>query len=294
MSESMSDSVSEEARRPLWSEVDVPVETVPARYRLGEAFVPKSRYVDADFLQRELDRLFSRTWLMACRLEELPGVGSYVEYLIGDRSVLVVRESPESIRAYHNSCRHRGTRLAAGRGRVGSIICPFHGWRWNLDGSIRLVLDGEEFVARSNADLGLAPVRAELWGGFVFLNIDPEAEPLLEYLDPIPATFAPFQLEHMRIAWLKGVHLPCNWKTVVDGFLEAYHLTGTHPQLQRADKSNKNIVSMKELEQRNWSPTVVHGKFAKYSTVGRKRVGSASAPKPVSRSWAFTCSTCIA
>src|SRR5690606_40253256 len=91
---------------------DVDPDRVPERYRLGPGFVPKGRYLDVDFLKLELELLFPRTWLMACRLEELPSIGNYVEYRIGDRSVLVVRESKESIRAYHNACRHRGTRLA--------------------------------------------------------------------------------------------------------------------------------------------------------------------------------------
>jgi nitrite reductase/ring-hydroxylating ferredoxin subunit len=223
-----------------------------------------------------MDKVFSRTWLMACRLEELPGVGGYVEYRIGDHSILIVRESTDSIRAYYNACRHRGTRLAAGRGRVGSIICPFHGWRWNLDGSIRLVPDREEFVPRSDDDLGLRPVRAELWGGFVFINMDPKAEPLLEYLDPVPTVFAPFQWENMRFRWLKGVHLPCNWKTVLDGFLEAYHVPGTHPQLHRWDKSNHNLATLKEMEVRSWAPTAVYGKFARYASVGPKKVDQSS------------------
>ena len=256
--------------RPLWSDVEVPAELVPERYRLGASFVPKGRYLDAEFLKLEYKNLFSRTWLMACRLEELPGVGSYVEYRIGGHSILIVRESTESIHAYYNSCRHRGTRLAAGRGRVGSIICPFHGWRWNLDGSIRLVPDRDEFEPRSDQDLGLEQVRVELWGGFVFFNMDPNAEPLLEYLDPIPTIFAPFQFEHMRYRWLKAVHLPCNWKTVLDGFLEAYHVPGTHPQLHRFDKTNHNLATLKELERRSWAPTAVHGKFARYASIGRK------------------------
>src|SRR5262245_33817127 len=214
---------------------------VPEQYRLGDAFVPKGRYLDREFLERELAELFPRTWLMACRTEDLPGVGSYVEYLLHQTSILVVRESSTSIRAYHNACRHRGTRLAAGRGRVGSIICPFHGWRWNLDGSIRLVLDQEEFAPRTDEDLGLQPVRCETWGGFVFINMDLDAEPLLDYLDPIPTVCEPFQFEHMRYRWHKGVILPCNWKTVLDGFLEAYHVPGTHPQLGRYDKTNKNL-----------------------------------------------------
>lgn len=254
-----------------WFEGDVPAEMVPEKYRLSRAYVPKSRYLDPEFLKLELDKMFTRTWLMACRVEELPGVGSFVEYEIGSYSILIVREAKDSIRAYHNACRHRGTRLARGRGRVGSLICPFHGWRWNLDGSIRLVLDREEFVPRSDDDLGLVQVRAEQWGGFVFINMDPDAAPLLEYLDPIPRIFAPFQLENMRYRWLKGVLLPCNWKTALDGFLEAYHVAGTHPQLHRFDKSNTNIASLKEIDSRIWAPTTVYERHAHYSAVGQKK-----------------------
>jgi glycine betaine catabolism A len=261
-------------------EGDVPAEAVPERYRLGQTFVPKGRYLDREFLQLELERVFPRTWLMACRLEELPGVGSYVEYRIGDCSVLIVRESTESIRAYHNACRHRGTRLASGRGRVGSIICPFHGWRWNLDGTIKLQLDPEEFEPRSEDDLGLQPVRCEQWGGFAFINMDMAAPPLLEYLDPIPEVFAPFQFEHMRIRWFKGTIVPCNWKTVLDGFLEAYHVPGTHPQLNRPNKANDNPATMRELDDlRAWSPTTVYERHAKYTSVGVKRKQQSGAAK---------------
>ncbi|MFB9781290.1 aromatic ring-hydroxylating oxygenase subunit alpha [Rhodococcus baikonurensis] len=186
--------------------------------------------------------MFTRTWQIACRVEELRDVGCFVEYEIGKFSILLVRESKTQIRAYHNACRHRGTRLARGRGRVGSLICPFHGWRWNLDGSIRLVLDREEFVPRSDDDLGLVRVHAEQWGGFVFINLDPDPMPLLEYLDPVARIFAPFQLENFRYRWGKGVIAPCNWKTAMDAFLEAYHVAGTHPQLFRLDKSDEKLL----------------------------------------------------
>jgi glycine betaine catabolism A len=254
-----------------WFVGDVPPEQVPEKYRLARAFVPKGRYLDPEFLQLELGKLFTRTWQIACREEELPGVGCYVEYEIGSHSILVVRESRTTISSYFNACRHRGTRLAKGRGRIGSLICPFHGWRWNLDGSIRLVLDREEFVPRSDEDLGLVKVRTELWGGFVFINMDPDAAPLLDYLDPIARIFEPFHYENMRIKWQKGVILPCNWKTALDGFLEAYHVAGTHPQLHRFDKSNHNIASLKELENRTWSPTTTYERHAHYSSVGQKK-----------------------
>jgi Rieske 2Fe-2S family protein len=207
---------------------------------------------------------------MVCREEELTGVGSYVEHVIHTTSLIVVRESSTSIRAYHNACRHRGTRLATGRGRIGSFICPFHGWRWNLDGSTRLVLDEEEFCPRTAEDLDLQEVRCETWGGFVFINMDTNAQPLLEYLDPIPTVFEPFQFEHMRIKWWKGTVVPCNWKTILDGFLEAYHVPGTHPQLHRWDKTNTNIISIRELENRIWSPTAVWERHARYASQSQR------------------------
>lgn len=263
---------------------DVPLDRVPERYRLGPAFVPKGRYLDLDFLKLELDLVFPRTWLMACRLEELPGVGSYVEHRIGDRSVLVVREGPDSIRAYHNACRHRGTRLASGRGRVGSIICPFHGWRWNLDGTIKLQLDAEEFLPRSEEDLGLQPVRCEQWEGFVFICMDQDAPPLLEYLAPVPEVVAPFQLGNMRIRWFKATIANCNWKTVLDGFLEGYHIPGTHPQLNRGDRDNVNPATMKEIEKlRSWSPTSVHERHSMYQSLGVKRKQSSRLDKDPAR-----------
>ena len=100
--------------------------------------------------------------------------------------------------------------------------------------------------------------------------------PLLEYLDPIPRIFAPFQLEHMRYRWMTGVLLPCNWKTALDGFLEAYHLPGTHPQLFRLDKSNTHLATLKEIDNRIWSPTTTYERHAHYSSVGKKK-SSASA-----------------
>ncbi|MFT4262201.1 MAG: aromatic ring-hydroxylating dioxygenase subunit alpha [Nocardioides sp.] len=253
-----------------WFEGDVPPDMVPDKYRLNRAFVPKGRYLDPDFQDLELERVFGKAWLMACRVEELTGVGSYVEYEIGKHSIIIVREAKDSIRAYFNACRHRGTRLARGKGRVGSLICPFHGWRWNLDGSIRLVLDREEFVPRSDDDLGLVRVRVDTWGGFVFINMDPEAIPLHAYLNPIVDYFAPFQFENMRARWWKSTVLPCNWKTALDGFLEAYHVAGTHPQLFRMDKSNTNTISIAELEHRAWAPTTTYERHAHYSALGEK------------------------
>ena len=143
--------------------------------------------------------MWSRVWQVACREEEVPNVGDYVEYTIGDESVIIVRSAPDTITALPNACLHRGTRLADGAGHVddGSFRCPFHGWRYALDGRVVEVVDAEDFDGIPD-DLALCSVRAERWGGFVFVNFDADAEPLLDFLDPLPKLFDPYHFDQMK------------------------------------------------------------------------------------------------
>ena len=198
----------------------------------SDGLIPKDRYISREFLELELDRLWSRVWQVACRREELAEPGDYVEYRIGEQSILVVHTGDGEIRAFHNACLHRGTRIAEGTGCApdGSFRCPFHAWRYDLDGRLVEVVDVDDFGPLPD-DLRLAPVRAEQWGGFVFVNLDPDAEPLLDFLDPLPDLLAPYRLDEMRFRAYRSTVLPANWKVVVDAFNEAYHVQGTHPQL---------------------------------------------------------------
>jgi len=197
-----------------------------------DGFVPKERYTDATFLDAELDGLWPHVWQIACREEELAQVGDYVEYTIGDDSILVVRSAPDAVAAFHNACLHRGTRLAAGPGHFAEagIRCPFHGWCYALDGALREVPDRHEFGHLPDG-LGLTSVRTGCWGGFVFVNMDPAAEPLLDFLAPLPALLAPYRLEQMRLRSRLTTILPANWKAVVDAFNEAYHVQRAHAQI---------------------------------------------------------------
>lgn len=208
---------------------------VPARWRLGSSFVPKGRYTDRDFLELEMERLFPRTWLNACRVDEVERVGDYVDFEIGGQSIVVVR-TDRGLKSYFNACRHRGTRLVSGRGRIGEFRCPFHAWRWHLDGTLKYQADAENFDPRPPEDLCLAECRVDTWGGWVFVNMDPHSEPLRTFLEPLPDRLEGFKLEDMRIAWYKSVILPANWKTALDAFIESWHVPGTHPQLMRPDK----------------------------------------------------------
>jgi len=217
--------------------------------------VPVERYFDRGFSELEQRSLWSRAWQMACRLEQLPDPGDYVEYVIGDQSVLLVRTSDDDsgdggggangdgggggggsgVRGYHNACRHRATELAKGSGSLprGQIICPFHGWRWNLDGTSASVYGEHAFDPQlmTPDELCLRQVRVDTWGGCVWLNLDPDAPPLLEALDPMPALLDPLRVADMRVVWWKSVILPANWKMAQEAFMEGYHVPGTHPQL---------------------------------------------------------------
>jgi len=201
-----------------------------ARWLVREGgILPKERYISSDFLALEMERLWARVWQVACREEELPDTGSFVEYTIGAESIVIVRAA-DGIRAFHNTCRHRGMRLVNGVGRCpGEFRCPYHGWRYALDGRLTHVVDRADFASLPDA-IHLAAVRAECWGGFVFVNMDPQAPPLLDFLQPIPQLLGPYHLEQMRFRACRSVVLPANWKAVVDAFNEGYHVQATHPQ----------------------------------------------------------------
>jgi phenylpropionate dioxygenase-like ring-hydroxylating dioxygenase large terminal subunit len=196
--------------------------------------IPAQRYYDEGFFELERERLWPHVWQMACRLEEIPEVGDWVEYKILDRSVIVVR-TKSGVKAYHNACRHRGVQLASGRGscEVQGFICPFHGWRWNIDGQNTFVL-GKHLFSEENlqtADLNLRPCRVELWGGSAFINFDDEAPSLIDSLGPVAKKLEARRVDELRMEWWYATVLPTNWKLAMEAFMEGYHVMRTHPQL---------------------------------------------------------------
>ena len=194
--------------------------------------IPRARYTSPEFAALEFERLWGRVWQVACREEEIADVGDFCEYLIGDQSILVVRSDPGTIAAFHNTCLHRGTRLAEGSGRFSEscIRCRYHAWRYDLDGTLVEVVDREEFDPIPS-DVGLCGVRVDRWGGFVWICLDPHAPALNDYLNPLPTLLAPYHLERLHLRTYLSTVLPANWKVAVDAFNEGYHVQGTHPQL---------------------------------------------------------------
>jgi phenylpropionate dioxygenase-like ring-hydroxylating dioxygenase large terminal subunit len=196
------------------------------------ALISKENYLSTDFLKLEKSKLWPQVWQVACRLEELKAVGDYVTYDIADESIVVVRTAADRIRAYHNVCPHRGRQLTEGCGRTSHFRCRYHGWSFDLDGNNIVVQDGDDYGdALQIADLHLMDLKVDTWGGFVFVNMNPDCEPLAEFLKPIPEFLDPFELENMRYRWYLTLTLPANWKVALEAFMEGYHVAATHPQL---------------------------------------------------------------
>lgn len=195
-------------------------------------FVPKEVYYSQEFARIEEAKLWPFVWQLACRLEEIPSVGSYVTYDIVDDSIIVVRVSETQVKAYHNSCPHRGRQLTQGCGRTPNFICPFHGWHYDLNGNNTRVVDAADWGdCLDPTDIRLKEVQVGTWGGFVFINMDPHCEPLTKFVEPIDEYCSKFEFEKLRFRWYKSTIMPANWKTILEFFNEFYHVQQTHNQL---------------------------------------------------------------
>jgi phenylpropionate dioxygenase-like ring-hydroxylating dioxygenase large terminal subunit len=197
--------------------------------------IPVERYFSREFAELEKEKLWMTVWQMACRLEDIPRPGDFIEYEIVGESVLVVRQDDGSARAFHNACRHRATALGEGSGTFhgGQIVCPYHGWRWNLDGANSYVYarSGFDKSCLDSAALRLRECRTATAFGCVFVTFDPEAPPLEVALGDIISALEPIGFDRMRVRWWRHVVLPANWKMAQEAFMEAYHVMQAHPSL---------------------------------------------------------------
>jgi phenylpropionate dioxygenase-like ring-hydroxylating dioxygenase large terminal subunit len=193
--------------------------------------VPIERYMSQEFHDLEVEKVWKKTWQFACREEELTQVGDHVVYDIADLSYVVVRSAPGEIKAFANSCLHRGRALKDRDGNSAELRCPFHGWAWSLDGKLKHQPCRWDFPHVERERYGLPEAKVACWGGFVFLNPDPEAEPFEDFLGDLPEHFEPWPLENRYKEAHVAKVLPCNWKVAQEAFMEGYHVVATHPQL---------------------------------------------------------------
>jgi len=189
--------------------------------------VPFSTYYDSDFAELELEHIWKKCWQYACREEDIPEIGDRYPYDLGPLSFIIIRCGENEFRAFYNSCLHRGTKLCSGISSGDQIRCPFHGWSWNLDGSVREIPGRWDFPQVDETHR-LPEVKLECWGGCLFINPDPEAGPLDDALGALPEHFNDFDLGNRFTLAVTQKKIRANWKHTWAAFLEAYHVAETH------------------------------------------------------------------
>jgi choline monooxygenase len=214
------------------SRLEGPVETAAA--------LPNAAYTSAAFLELENARLFARTWMLAGFAHEIPEPGDVRPTNVAGEPVILVRCRDGEIRAFHNVCRHRGSRLVAEpcQGRK-TLVCPYHAWTYGLDGRLltRPHFHGpgaHDIVEPGNGDgakWGLKPVRTALWRDLVFADLSGSAPPLEEHLKPMTERLAGYRLDALGYAGKLEFEIKANWKLIHENFIENYHVFAVHPKL---------------------------------------------------------------
>jgi phenylpropionate dioxygenase-like ring-hydroxylating dioxygenase large terminal subunit len=223
--------------------------------------IPAGRYVDSEFLALEEQRLWRRSWLYAGHMDQLPEPGSWFLTRDTGSAILIVRDLDDRIRAYYNTCRHRGAPLVkenAGNSR--GFVCGYHGWSYTLDGRLVAVRDKRDFVDIDFSCHSLIPVACERLGSWIFVNEDEdEPVPLRDALGPVAAELEQFQPDTLTLVDSRGYDVACNVKVLLDAFLEVYHLKSIH----------QNTVD-RFLDHRGTTITLWPGGHARMTTPNRR------------------------
>ena len=190
--------------------------------------MPRSVYTSTDFCEREIETIFRREWVCVGRAESLSEPGDYVTYELAGQPIMVLRGADGTLRAQSNVCLHRMSTLLQGSGKTRAITCPYHGWTYNLDGTLR----GAPAMAQNEGfckdGYRLPQVRVEEWLGWVMITLNPDAEPLAGQLAEIENLVGDFGMEDYRQTFREEHVWNTNWKVLAENFMESYHLPVCH------------------------------------------------------------------
>ncbi len=193
--------------------------------------IPGGRYTDPEFLKLEMEYLWRRSWLYAIHADEVPTPGSYKMWTRTGSPIIIIRGQDNKIRAFYNTCRHRGAPLLeAEHGSAQGFFCRYHGWTYDLTGRLMAVREIRDFPNFDKSCFNLVEVRCEMLGNWVFVNEDPDAKPLMEMIKPVPEHWENLQIDKLRYVMSDSFEIACNVKVLLDAFFETYHLKSIHPQ----------------------------------------------------------------
>jgi len=190
--------------------------------------LPPEAYTSEAFYAREVERIFMREWNFMGRADQIPEAGDYVTVDYVGVPVLIARDRMGTLRAFSNSCRHRGSAIAEGEGNCRAFACPYHGWVYGLDGALLSAAHMERAAGFDPKRYGLVPLRLETWAGFLFVNFSAEAPGLTEYLGDLPEKLESYRLNDMVVVRRKVFDMECNWKLFVENAMEELHIPTVH------------------------------------------------------------------
>lgn len=198
---------------------------------LGDEPISTERYTSAAFKALEDEKMWPNVWQFAAREEDMPEPGDTVVYELGEKSFLLIRQQDGSVRAFYNVCLHRGRKLRTESGRSIQLRCPFHGFTWRNDGSLKEVPCEWDFAHLKDKDLSLPELKVERWQGFILVTENHDLPPFREWIGPGVEHYDNWRLDECyTVAWI-GKVIPANWKVVAEAFMEAWHSVVTHPQI---------------------------------------------------------------
>jgi len=195
--------------------------------------IPAAWYVDDRIAELERQTVFGRTWQVVARADQLQRPGQFVTAELAGEPIVVVRDGNNQLRAFYNVCRHHAAAVVTEDEGTASIFrCPYHGWSYGLDGSLKGAPEFEGVCSFDRSRNGLVPVRAESWERFVFVNLDPQATLLADFLGGLGQRVAPLNLASVHFFERRSYSLNCNWKVFVDNYLDGgYHVPHLHKAL---------------------------------------------------------------
>lgn len=208
-----------------------PTSLARARKPIGQATtLPATAFTDPAVYERECERIFRREWICAGRVDQVPEPGDYRTFDFLDEKLVVVRDESHEIRVLSRVCRHRGADMLQGSGNAKSLVCPYHSWSYRHDGTLLGAPHMAHVEALDRASCRLPAFRSEIWEGWIFVNLDPGAEPLGPRLAPLSRFLARYGMGDKVAVATATFPSPFNWKILVDNFMEAYHHIAIHRQ----------------------------------------------------------------
>lgn len=190
--------------------------------------LPGEIYTSPEVLALEKERMFMKDWLCMARLEEIENPGDYITFRVLDEPVLIARAEDGEINAFANVCRHRGVEVATGQGNVKEFSCPYHGWLYDLKGHLQGVPFMKNVKDYDFQNCRLKTLRTAVWAGFIFISFNPDVEDFEDYVKDFDNAFGMLKMEECRLADKLVADLDCNWKLVVENFMDIYHVQTIH------------------------------------------------------------------